>query len=59
MFNSFRINLANEIQNFSNNFENVQMSSYSQITSTRISMYSNSVVERLTLTVFKTSTIKK
>ena len=59
MFAGLRINLANEIQNFNDNFENVQRSAYSQVTGTGISMYSNSIIAHMTLAAFETSTVKK
>ena len=59
MMRGLRLNLAEELQNFLDDWEDAQQSAYSQVTGTGISMYSNSMIAHMTLAAFETSTIKK
>lgn len=59
MASGLQKNLADEIQAFMDGYDNAQMSAYSQVTGTGISMYSNSIIAHMTLAAFETSTVKK
>lgn len=59
MMRGLRLNLAEDLQNFLDGWEDAQQSAYSQVTGTGISMYSNSMIAHMTLAAFETSTIKK
>ncbi len=52
-------NLHNEIQNFADGIEEIQKSTYAQVTGTDIAMCTSSIVDALILEAFETNTIKR